>query len=154
MKKFAIIACALALAGCAKSDTAADTTAAATPTPAPPAPIKASDVAGTWTIVGKNPANDSTLLTYELVANNDTVWTTTFANGQKNVVHVMSVAGDSIVTHSPPMNSVLRRGVRVETNGVFRLVDGKLVGTTVAHYKGVKTADSVATLRMEGTRKP
>lgn len=154
MKPFALVLCAVAIAACAKPDPSADTAAVA-PATLPPAPlaIKASDVAGNWTVTGKNSTTDSTLVTYDLAATNDTLWTMTFANGQKVPVHVMAVAGDSIVTHSPPYNSVLRKGVRVETTGVLRLQDGKLVGTTVAHYR-TKAADSVVTIRMEGTRKP
>lgn len=152
MKRFVITVCTLVVAACAKSDTSADTSASADPMP-PPAAIKASDVSGNWTVVARNPANDSTLLTYDLAATSDTLWTVTYPNGQKVPVHVMAVAGDSITIHSPPFNSVLRKGVKVETTGVLRLQDGKLVGTTVARYS-VKTADSVATIRLEGTRKP
>ena len=50
-----------------------------------------------------------------------------------------------------PYESVLRKGVKVTTHSVFRLQDGKLVGTTVAHY-AIKGADSVRNLRSEGTR--
>ena len=50
-----------------------------------------------------------------------------------------------------PYESVLRKGVQVKTTTVFRLQDGKLVGTTVAHYT-TKGADSVRNLRAEGTR--
>jgi hypothetical protein len=39
----------------------------------------------------------------------------------------------------------------VTTNGTFRLQDGKLVGSTTAHYK-TKSADSVLTLKVEGTK--
>jgi len=46
---------------------------------------------------------------------------------------------------------VLRKGVKVTTHSVFRLQDGKLVGTTVARYT-TKGADSVRNLRSEGTR--
>ena len=155
MKTFTLVVCAVAIAACAKPDPAADTTAVPPATALPPAPvaIKASDVSGNWTVMGKNSTTDSTLVTYDLAATSDTLWTITFANGQKVPVHVVAVAGDSIVTHSPPYNSVLRKGVKVETNGVLRLQDGKLVGTTVAHYR-TKAADSVVTIKMEGTRKP
>ena len=155
MKTIAFVVCAVAIAACAKPDPSADTAAAAPAASLPPAPvaIKASDIAGHWTVMGKNSTTDSTLVTYDLAATNDTVWTMIFANGQKVPVHVMAVAGDSIVVHSPPYNSVLRKGVRVETTGVLRLQDGKLVGTTVAHYR-TKAADSVVTIKMEGTRKP
>jgi hypothetical protein len=68
-------------------------------------------------------------------------------------MHVVAVAGDSIVTEAGPFESVLRKGIKVTTNSVLRLQDGKLVGTTIAHY-ATSGADSVRNLRMEGTRAP
>jgi hypothetical protein len=52
-----------------------------------------------------------------------------------------------------PYESVLRKGVKVTTQGVMHLTGGKLVGNTTAHYATTKP-DSVAHLRMEGTRNP
>ena len=65
----------------------------------------------------------------------------------------MSVSGDSIMSVSPEYESVLRKGVKVHTNTVWRLVGDKLVGHTVAHYAGAG-ADSVLQLRSEGTKAP
>jgi hypothetical protein len=94
-------------------------------------------------------------VTYDLKATPDTTgWTITFPNRPPVPVRVVSVAGDSIVTDAGPYPSVLRKGVQVRTRGAFRLQDGKLVGTTVATYTGTKTADSMLTVRSEGTRKP
>jgi len=64
---------------------------------------------------------------------------------------IVDLAGDSIVADAGPYESALRKGVKVTTHSVFRLQDGKLVGTTVAHY-ATKGADSVLNLRSEGTR--
>jgi hypothetical protein len=157
MKRLAFAVCAVALVACAKSDTSADSAgasaAAAAPAPAEPAPLKAADLAGTWSMTGKNTANDSTVITYETAFQSDTAFTITFANGQKVPGKIISVGGDSLVFEAGPYASVLRKGVQVKTNGVFRLQDGKLVGTTTAHYN-TKKADSVMTIRTEGTRKP
>ena len=68
-------------------------------------------------------------------------------------MRVVAVAGDSIVTEAGPFESVLRKGVKVSTNSVLRLQNGKLVGTTIAHY-ATSGADSVRNLRIEGTRAP
>ena len=65
----------------------------------------------------------------------------------------VSTSGDSIVTEAGPYESVLRKGTQVTTNSVLRLKDGKLVGTTVAHYK-TTGADTVRMLRVEGTKNP
>jgi len=158
MRPIFILSCAVAIVGCAKSENKpADTTpAAATPAP-PPAPpaLKLSDVAGKWNVKGMSATSDSTLVTYLFTATADTTgWSIKFPNRAKPVVvHVVSVAGDSVVIDAGPFPSVLRKGVTVRTRGALRLQDGKLVGTTVAHYS-VKTADSVRTIRMEGTKAP
>ena len=58
---------------------------------------------------------------------------------------------DSLMVSSGPYESVLRKGVQVTTQGVLRLVDGKLVGMTIARYSPAG-ADSVVRLRTELTR--
>ena len=158
MRPFTMLCCAVAVAACAKSDTPAADTAPAAATPAPPpapAPIKLSDVAGKWTVTTKNEAGDSTLVTYALTTTGDTSgWSIKFPQNAKPVaVHVVAVEADSIVIDAGPYPSVLRKGVQVRTHGAVRLKDGKLVGTTTAHYN-VKTADSVRRVTLEGTRAP
>jgi hypothetical protein len=155
--RYALLLSAVALVACAKSETPADTTAAApaVTTPPPPAPLTPADVAGTWTVTGKNEAGDSTLVTYEMKATTDTTgWTITFPGRQPIPMRVVAVSGDSIVVEAGPFPSALRRGVQVRSSrGAFRMVDGKLVGSTTTRYN-TKRPDSVATLRTEGTRKP
>lgn len=156
MRRFTVLLCAVALVGCAKKDDAAavDTSAVASTTPPPPAPLTPADVAGTWAVVGKNEAGDSTLVTYDLKATADTAgWTITFPNRQPIPMRVTRVDADSIVVEAGPFPSVLRKGVQVRSSGAVRMVDGKLVGTTTARYN-TKRADSVLMLRIEGTRKP
>jgi len=154
MGRFAIFCCAAALVGCAKTENKppASSTPAAPP---PPPPISLADVAGKWTVKAMNEARDSTLVTYQLTATADTSgWTILFPNRKQPVpVHVAAVAGDSVVIDAGPYESVLRRGVRVSTHGVFRLSNGMMVGTTVAHYRTTK-ADSVRNIVTEGTRMP
>jgi hypothetical protein len=155
MRHLVVLAAAAAIVGCSSEQKPADTAtpAAATIPPAAPA-IQLADVAGKWTVVGKDATTDSTLATYVLDAPADTSqWTITFPNRPPVKMHVLSVAGDSIVTRADPYESVLRKGVQVTLDGVSRLKDGKLVGTSVAHYN-VKTADSVRNIKMEGTRNP
>jgi hypothetical protein len=57
------------------------------------------------------------------------------------------------VSEAGPFESVLRKGVQVNTQVVSRLQGGKLVGVTTARYD-VKGADSVTRLNFEGTRAP
>lgn len=144
---------AVAVAACSGSDQAADSAAMQAGT-AMPAPINLADVAGTWTMKGMNMAGDSTIVTYELMATADTAgWTITFPGARPIPVRITGVSGDSVMVEAGPYASVVRKGTKVSTTGVFRMQNGMLVGTTTARY-AVKTADSVLMVRSEGTRKP
>lgn len=121
---------------------------------APARTIALSDVAGGWDVVAR-PASgpDTTSTRARLNATADTTgWTMVMGKNKPVPVHV-TVSGDSITQTSDPYPSIRRKGVTVRTVGTFRLQDGKLIGTTVAHYN-VKTADSVLVLKTEGTRAP
>jgi len=150
----AIATFAITALACAKSgEQTADTGMAAAMMPAA---ISVADVAGTWTVTAWNERRDSVLVTSELMATADTTaWMMHLPNRNPIPVRILSVAGDSIVTESGPYESVLRKGIQVTTHSVYRLQDGKLVGTTVARYTGAGVgADSVRTIPVEGTRKP
>lgn len=135
-----------------KEQPPADTGMAAAPAPAPATPISLADVAGKWTMRTMPENADTTLITYELVAGADTSgWIFNFPKRKPVPIHV-TVSGDSIITEAGPYESVLQKGVQVTTNSVIRLKDGKLVGTTIAHY--ASGADTVRLLRTEGTRNP
>jgi hypothetical protein len=54
---------------------------------------------------------------------------------------------------SGEFSSQRRKSTKVSTNTTLRLVDGKLVGNTTAHYAKAG-ADSVLQLKSEGTRIP
>jgi hypothetical protein len=154
MRTLSLTCCALVLVACEKPKEqapAADTTSAMAPAPAPaaPAPISLADVAGKWTMKTMPENSDSVLINYTLVA--DTAgWTLNFPK-RKPVKAKVTTSGDSITAEAGPYESVLRKGVQVTTTSVYRLKDGKLEGTTVAHYK-TKGPDSVRTLRSEGTK--
>jgi len=154
---------AVLLVGCSKpdqqqakdtmADSAAMTAAAPAPTPPPSPTISLNDVAGKWAMKTLNEKGDSTLVKYELIAKADpSGWELHFPKRKPVAAHV-TVDGDSIILDAGPYESVLRKGMQVTTHGVARLQDGKLVGTTVAHY-ATKGADSVLNLKMEGTRAP
>ena len=139
------------LAGCAKEKPAPP---AATPPPPPPAPltINLADVAGNWTVKVMPDASDSVVTTYALHATAaDTGWTITFPGRKPMAMQVMT-SGDSIMATVPSFESVLRKRTKVSTAGVMHLVNGNLVGTTVAHYTTTK-ADSVVHLRLQGAKK-
>jgi hypothetical protein len=75
-----------------------------------------------------------------------------FPSGVKVPLHV-AIAGDSVVQSSELYASQRRKGMKVKTVGILRLQNGKLVGTTTAHYM-TKGPDSVLVLRTEGSKMP
>ena len=156
MRRLALVCTMAIAAGCSKpaSPPAADTTAAVAPAPPPPpAPISLADVAGKWDMKTMAENSDSVLVQLSMTATADTTgWILNLPKRKPVPAHVMA-SGDSIIVDAGPYESVLRKGVQVSTHGVYRLTGGKLVGTTVAHYKTAK-ADSVVRLRAEGTRAP
>lgn len=147
---------ALVLVGCNKpADRPADTTVGEAPAmEAAPATISLADVAGKWKVTSKVEGNEGTVVTYDMVATADrSGWSIKFPKREAIPVRIVAVEGDSIVSESGPFESVLRKGVQVNTRVVSRLQDGKLVGTTVARYQ-VTGPDTVARLSWEGTRAP
>lgn len=159
MRRFAFC-CAAILAGCTKAEdrtaddrTAMDTAATASETPAASAAISLADVAGKWKVRSTDEAG-GTPVEVEMVATADTSgWTLTGPNRKPVPVRVIAVAGDSFVTEAGPFESFIRKGVQVTTRAVYRLQDGKLVGTTEARY-ALGGRDSVAHRPSEGTRAP
>lgn len=150
----------LLIAGCTKSDQgtkdsaagAAAAPAAATPAPAPA--LSLADVAGKWQMRAvPESGTDTSATTYVLTASSDTTgWMITFPSGVKVPVRV-TVSGDSLIEQTGTFPSQRRKGVKVMTDGTLRLQNGKLLGTTVAHYAKAG-ADSVVRLRTEGTKTP
>ncbi|NOT07600.1 MAG: hypothetical protein HOP28_05255 [Gemmatimonadales bacterium] len=146
------LALVTALAFCAACGGGEKPAEAPAPAPPAPAPINLADVSGEWTVRAMAEGTDSTLVTYTLTATADTTgWTITLPNRPPMPMQI-AASGDSVVGTVAPYESVLRKGVTVSTHSVLRLLDGKLVGTTVARYS-TTGADSVANLRTEGVRK-
>ncbi len=150
MRLPALAAVTFALA-CGTAEKAPDATPEAT-TPAPAPGFALAEAAGTWNYVAKSTTGDTVLVSAELTATADPAgWTITLPGRPAQPVSV-TISGDSVITSVGPYESVLRKGVQVTTNGVLRMIDGKLVGTSTAHYT-VKSADSVRYLLVEATRK-
>lgn len=139
------------------ADTGMATVPAAAPAPAPAAAemISLAAVAGQWNVRSVPESDTDTAATlYVLNATADTSgWSITFPNREPIPMHVVAVAGDSIVTEAGPFESARRAGVQVRTHAVFRLQNDRLIGTTVARYE-TTGPDSVLRLRNEGTRTP
>lgn len=157
MRTLAVAVAVLVLVACSKKDDApAADTSGTTPVaaaPAPPPALTLADVEGNWDVNVKNDA-DSILTSYSFAAPADTSkWTMTFT-GRKDAlpVQILAMAGDSISTRVGPYSSALRKNVKVTTDATYRVSGGKLSGTAVGHYS-VKTADSVVTFKLDGTKK-
>lgn len=138
------------------ADTAAATTATATATPESAAPTSVLEtMRGRWSVRSVPTQGDTTPTAYTLDASGDTAtWTLTFEGRTTPVkLHVLSMAGDSIVTVTDEYESVRRRGMRVVTTSVMRPQGDRLTGTVTARYRTTRP-DSVLMLRSEGTRMP
>src|SRR5256885_8151823 len=152
----------LMLAGCAKTEQAAKDSAAAAaaaapapaPTPPPAPSLSPSDLAGKWNMTSvPESGKDTTPTKFVLTATADTTgWVVVFPSGVKVPQHV-TFSGDSVIEKSGVFPSQRKKGVKVTTDVVLRLQNGKLVGTTTAHYSK-SGADSVLRLRTEGTKAP
>jgi len=149
MRRLVLVLSAAVLAGCSKPEAPP----AEPPAPPPAATINLADLAGTWSMQTRAEGSDSVLVAYTIAATGTTDgWTINFA-GRDPMPMAVSVSGDSVMTTVAPYESMLRKGVQVSTTSVLRLVDGKLVGTTIARY-ATTAADSMVRLRVEGTRAP
>jgi major membrane immunogen (membrane-anchored lipoprotein) len=147
-----LVVCVLVLVACAKSDQPPVDTAKATMAPAAmkPAPITLADLAGTWDATAMPAAKDTVVTTLVLTATSTKDgWKMKLPNGANPSVKIVSVGGDSIVSDAGPFASATRKGQQVTVHSIFRLRDGKLVGTTHAKYGNGDTA----TLRLNGTKR-
>ena len=154
MRAIALLPCALAIVACSKAEEAPRTDSpAAAPATVGPAAVSMADLVGKWKQETRREGSDSVLVTSEINATADPAgWTITLPGRPPMPVRV-TVAGDSIMTATGPYESVLRKGVQVTTEGVARIQDGKMVGTTTARYSG-GGPDSVVRLRQNATRIP
>lgn len=148
--------CFALLAACstrdkATTDSAAGAVDSSAMAPAPKA-FALADLAGKWNVTSRpESGTDTSATTYVLNATADTTgWTITFPGRAPVPVHVQQ-SGDSVLVLAGPYDSVRRKGLKVTTNGSFKMQDGKIVGRTTAHFKTTK-ADSVLTLVSEGTK--
>lgn len=151
-----LLASLVILAGCAKPEPSDQASASGQIGAGVTAtPITLASVAGKWSMNVMSATSDSVLATFELVATGDPAgWVFNFPQVAAPVpLRLSAVEGDSIVSEAGPYQSILRKGVNVTVNSVMRMVDGKLAGTTVAHY-ATSGPDSVVHLRLSGTRVP
>lgn len=142
MRPILFLCAAAFVAGCAPSGERTDTP-----------PLNLADIAGKWMLEFTAEGSDSVVVTGELTATSTLEgWTVTLAGRDPIPQHVV-VGADSVVIHAGPYESVLRPGTMASAEGMFRLVDGRLEGWTVARY-AVETPDSVSRFKVRGTRIP
>lgn len=154
MRVTALLGIGLVVAGCSTKEAppAADTTTPAA-APAPPPAMTLESVAGKWNTKVMPMDKDTTLTTNVLTATADTSgWSLTQPTGNVVPLHNVTLDGDSVAAEGTGFKSGVRAGMTVKhLRVVYRLQDGKLMGTATAHYE-TKTADSVRTFRFEGTK--
>src|SRR5688500_10758410 len=113
----------LLVVGCSKAaDKPADSTVGEAPVmEEAPATISLADVAGTWKVRSTVEGSEGTAVAYDMVAKADrSGWSINFPDREPILVRVVAVEGDSIVTEAGPFESVLRKGVQVNTRIVSR----------------------------------
>ena len=150
-----LLLCAVLFFGCAKTEPPASqpTTTGETAK----ATISLADVAGTWDGTVMAAGNDTVLTIIEVTATPDPAgWTMKVANAKTPTTMTTVPAtrvvaeGDSVIVEAGPFQSVLRPGQKVTTHTVYRLQDGKLMGTIQATYPA---SGEVVALRSVATRK-
>jgi hypothetical protein len=161
MRCLALLVSASIVAACSTKDSPPTPSTPPSPPVAPNAQTSAASrgsinlasIAGTWNFKVMGATNDSVLTTYTLVVTTDTTgWIMTLPNRKPITLHV-AIFGDSVTLRSPEYQSVLRKGLKVNTTSVLRVSGDKLVGNSVAHY-AITTPDSVLELRSVGTKVP
>src|SRR5437870_9051872 len=131
MRRLAPAVLIVVAAACAKPKEETNPPADSAAVAAAPATLTAADMSGTWKVTAKRADNDSTVAGYTLWASADTSqWKMKFDTRNDTMrVHVTAMGGDSISTHVGPYESVLRKGVKVQTTTPTRLQNGAIVGT-------------------------
>jgi hypothetical protein len=127
------------MAACAKSDAPPAMEASAAPT------IDLATLAGAWSAAATPEGSDSVVLRYTVNVSADPTGWTSVLPGREPMSLSITVSGDSILTQSPPFESVKRPGVQVSSSGYLRLVDGKLTGPMFVRSA---TADSVTVVNL------
>ena len=148
-----VLACGVLLLACAREEPIEEQAIEEEPVTESAATISLADVAGTWNVLAVTEAGDSVPAFQLVVTADQSDWTMNAPNRPPIAVRVIAVDGDSIVVESGPYESLLRPGVQVTTESVYRLEGDRLVSHTVAHFETTEP-DSVVRVRAEGTRAP
>lgn len=154
-----LLLCAVATLACSTSDRhTLDTTAATSATPVNPAAsataaanVSLAQMIGTWHGKSMPEGKDTVLGTWTLEAPADSSkWVVTMSNGQKIPLHIVAIAGDSVVSQLGPYKNTADKGQMETIRSVTRMQGDKMVG--VAETRLVSKPDSVVRVRLEGTK--
>lgn len=158
----------LVVAGCGRSEQRADSASgaaapaagasarvsqAATPSTAAPAtpPLSLDQLEGTWQGKSLN-EKDSVVATWTLDAGSDTSkWSARFTNGPKVPVHIVSLAGDSVIAQMPAYKSVSMKGQTITVRFIARVRGDSLDGSFESRL--TSKPDSVRRGRLTAARR-
>jgi len=144
---------ALAVVGCSKAETPADTTATVPPPPPAPAALTPAQVAGTWTGTSKREGTDSTVA-FSVISTSDSTGKVVIAGVKDTVTTTTRFDADSMIVTSVAYKEPNVKGNPMVTfRSVGRLTGGKLVGTA-AVMPASKPDSVIARFRWEATKAP
>ena len=152
MRRPAFALTLIVVAACARKDEPSPPDTSAMDAGAAAPAIDLAALAGTWDLTVMGAGSDSVLTTGVLTTSAGTTGWTVQLPGRDPVPLTVTVSGDSIITQAPEYESVLRKGVTVQTSSTYWVVGGNLNGKTKAVYRGAG-ADSVVMLRATGTKR-
>lgn len=112
--------------------------------------------AGEWDGTVTSLPDGAIIATMDLTAAAEpAVWSMAIVNARDSsqrstmIGRIVAAAGDSVIVETGPSPSVIRRGQRVSTRGVYRIRDDMMFGTIQATYPNGDTA----TMRSYAMRK-
>ncbi|HEY5061678.1 MAG TPA: hypothetical protein VII52_09095 [Gemmatimonadaceae bacterium] len=106
---------------------------------------------GTWHGKSMPEHKDTVLATWTLDAPADSSkWTITMSNGQTIPLHIVAIAGDSVVSQLGPYKNAANNGQVETTRSVTRIQADKIVG--IAETRLGSNPDSVVRIRLQGAK--
>lgn len=115
--------------------------------------LSLADIAGRWNVRANLESGDTTTTKLLLTVTTDAGCSILYPPNRDPIPgRVVALAGDSLVLEWGPYLSARRAGLKAISRDTYRLVDGRLVGSSLSHY--LTAPDTVIRLRLEGTRAP
>jgi len=113
--------------------------------------VSLAQMIGTWHGKSMPEHKDTVLATWTLDAPADSSkWTITMSNGQTIPLHIVAIAGDSVVSQLGPYKNAANNGQVETTRSVTRIQADKIVG--IAETRLGSNPDSVVRIRLQGAK--